>query len=274
MSFPTVDALERELRRLESRQQMSRRRDIPAYPVEFAKSVGIEPDDWQIEVLASDHPRKILLCARRAGKTTVAAVLAIHKALTQPGAEVLILAPTEDQAKIAYSQAARLYRKAGAPSGALSDRRTGLELRNGSTIEARTALERSTRGRGADLLILDEASRIYEQDYLGVLPLLAASGGEQMLLSTPNGKRGFFHDIWHDVADDWHRTRVVASDVPHRYPRGLEFFRRRMPEEYFQQEFYCEWLDTEGSLFSYDDIQAALAAGEDVAAIEIGDDEW
>jgi hypothetical protein len=208
--------------------------------------VGIEPDDWQIEVLASDHPRKILLCARRAGKTTVAAVLAIHKALTQPGAEVLILAPTEDQAKIAYSQAARLYRKAGAPSGALSDRRTGLELRNGSTIEARTALERSTRGRGADLLILDEASRIYEQDYLGVLPLLAASGGDQMLLSTPNGKRGFFHDIWHDEADDWHRTRVVASDVPHRYPRGLEFFRRRMPEEYFQQEFYCEWLDTEG----------------------------
>ena len=119
MSFPTVDALERELRRLESRQQISKRLEIPAYPVEFAKSVGIEPDDWQIEVLASDHPRKILLCARRAGKTTVAAVLAIHKALTQPGAEVLILAPTEDQAKIAYSQAARLYRKAGAPSGAL-----------------------------------------------------------------------------------------------------------------------------------------------------------
>ena len=24
-------------------------------------SVGIEPDPWQIEVLASDHPRKILL---------------------------------------------------------------------------------------------------------------------------------------------------------------------------------------------------------------------
>ena len=47
-----------------------------------------------------------------------------------------------------------------------------------------------------------------------------------------------------------------------------------MPEEYFQQEFYCEWLDTEGSLFSYDDIQAALVAGESVEAIEIGDDEW
>ena len=247
--------------------------DIPASPADFATQLGITPDPWQVEVLQSDHPQKILLCARRAGKTTVAAVLAIHKALTEPGSEVLILAPTEDQAKIAYSQAARLYRKAGAPHGALSDRRTGLELRNGSTIEARTALERSTRGRGADLLILDEASRIHEEDYLGILPLLAASGGEQMLLSTPNGKRGFFYEIWHDEADDGHRTRVVASDVPHRYPKGLEVFRRRMPEEYFLQEFYCEWLDTEGGLFSYEDIEAALELGEDVEALEIGD-EW
>jgi hypothetical protein len=248
--------------------------DVPAYPVEFAMQVGIYPDDWQTQVLASEHPRKILLCARRAGKTTVAAVLAIHKALTKPGAEVLILAPTEDQAKIAYSQAARLYRKAGAPHGALSDRRTGLELRNGSTIEARTALERSTRGRGADLLIFDEASRIFEQDYLGVLPTLAASGGDQILLSTPNGRRGFFHDIWHDTGDDWERTRVVASDVPHRYPMGLEFFRRRMPEEYFQQEFFCEWLDTDGGLFSHEDIDAALDAGTGIEALQIGDDEW
>jgi hypothetical protein len=254
-------------------RQTSRRRDIPAYPVEFAVSLGIIPDEWQVEVLASDHPRKILLCARRAGKTTVAAVLAIHKALTQPGAEVLILAPTEDQAKIAYSQAARLYRKAGAPCDALSDRRTGLELRNGSTIEARTALERSTRGRGADLLIFDEASRIHEQDYLGVLPTLAASGGDQILLSTPNGRRGFFHDIWHDTGDDWERTRVVASDVPHRYPMGLEFFRRRMPLEYFQQEFFCEWLDTDGGLFSHEDIEAALDAGTGIEALQIGE-EW
>jgi hypothetical protein len=47
-----------------------------------------------------------------------------------------------------------------------------------------------------------------------------------------------------------------------------------MPEQFFRQEFYCEWLDTEGALFGYDDIERALAAGEDVEAIEIGDDEW
>jgi hypothetical protein len=54
----------------------------------------------------------------------------------------------------------------------------------------------------------------------------------------------------------------------------LEVFRRTMPEQFFRQEFYCEWLDTEGGLFSYDDIESALAAGEDVEALQIGDDEW
>jgi hypothetical protein len=95
VSFPTVDALERELRRLESRQQISERLEIPAHPVEFAMSVGIEPDPWQVEVLASDHPRKILCCGRQTGKSTVAAILALHKALTQPGSVVLVVAPRE-----------------------------------------------------------------------------------------------------------------------------------------------------------------------------------
>ena len=81
MSFPTVDALERELRRLEATRGTSLRKEVPAYPVAFAMSVGIEPDPWQIEVLASDHPRKILCCGRQTGKSTVAAILAIHKAL-------------------------------------------------------------------------------------------------------------------------------------------------------------------------------------------------
>ena len=52
MSFVTVDALERELRRLEATRQIVERSTISAYPVEFAMSVGIEPDPWQIEVLA------------------------------------------------------------------------------------------------------------------------------------------------------------------------------------------------------------------------------
>jgi hypothetical protein len=273
VTFPTVDALERELRRLESGQQVSFQNDLPAYPVEFAKSVGIEPDDWQIEVLASDHPRKILCCGRQVGKTTVGAVLALHKALTTPGSTILIVAPGERQAKLLFKKAYRLYEMAGHPLPASSERLTGLELANGSIIEALPAVERTTRGYSVDLLICDEAAAVPDMDYHGILPALIATQGEQVLLSTPRGKRGFFWELWHSD-EDWQRMMVRSNEVARIRSEDLEVFRATMPEQFFRQEFYCEWLDTEGSLFSYDDIEAALEAGEDVAAIEIGDDEW
>jgi hypothetical protein len=273
VSFVTVDALERELRKLEAARQIVVRPTIPAYPVEFAMSVGIAPDPWQVEVLASEHPRKILCCGRQTGKSTVGAILAIHRALTHPRSTVLIVAPGERQAKLLFQKAARLYEAAGYPLPAHSQRRTGLELANGSVIEALPAVERTTRGYSVDLLVVDEAAAVPDMDYHGILPALIATQGEQVLLSTPRGKRGFFFELWHSD-DDWMRVMVRSDEVARIRARDLEVFRSTMPQQYFEQEFYCAWLDTEGSLFGYDDIEAALVAGESVATIEIRDDEW
>jgi hypothetical protein len=211
-----------------------------------------------------------------------------------PGSTVLVVAPGERQAKLLFSKARRLYEQAGHPLPARSQRRTGLELANGSIIEALPAVERTTRGYSVDLLVVDEAAAVADMDYHGILPALIATQGEQVLLSTPRGKRGFFHEIWQSAdivsalsagdtmsapedagdtmspADDWLRIMVRSDEVGRIRSADLEVFRATMPEQFFQQEFFCEWLDTEGSLFSYDDIQAALAAGEDVAAMEIG----
>jgi hypothetical protein len=269
----TIDALEREFRRLEREMASAPTlASVPAYPVAFAVTLGIIPDEWQVEVLASDHPRKILCCGRQTGKSTVAAILALHKALTQPSSVVLVVAPGERQAKLLFSKAASLYRQAGYPLPAHSERRTGLELSNGSVIEALPAVERTVRGFSVDLLVVDEAAAMPDMDYHGILPALIATQGEQVLLSTPRGKRGFFHELWHS-ADDWQRVMVRSDEVGRIRPEDLEVFRQTMPEAYFQQEFECAWLDTEGSLFSYDDIQEALALGEEVQALEIGD-EW
>ena len=266
-------ALVKEIRRVRDTYQLSSRDDIPEDPVEFAISVGIDPDPWQMEVLASEHPRKILCCGRQTGKSTVGAVLAVHKAITCAGSTVLVVAPGERQAKLLFSKAASLYKRAGYPLPAHSERRTGLEISNGSIIEALPAVERTAIGYSVDLLLVDEAAAVPDLDYHGILPALIATQGEQVLLSTPRGKRGFFHELWHS-GDDWQRVMVRSDEVGRIREGDLEVFRRTMPEQFFRQEFHCEWLDTEGGLFSYDDIQAALAAGEDVEALQIGDDEW
>ena len=266
-------ALVKEIRRVRNTVSASTTSDVPDDVVEFARSVDLDPDPWQQEVITSTHPRKILCCGRQTGKSTVAAILAIHKALTQPGSTVLVVAPGERQAKLLFSKAASLYKQAGYPLPAHSERRTGLELSNGSVIEALPAVERTTRGYSVDLLVVDEAAAVPDMDYHGILPALIATRGEQVLLSTPRGRRGFFWELWHSD-DDWQRVMVRSDEVGRIREEDLEVFRATMPEQFFQQEFYCEWLDTEGSLFSYDDIQAALAAGDGVSAIQMGDDEW
>ncbi len=266
-------ALVKEIRRVRDTYQSAPSMSPIDGEVEFAAAVGITPDPWQAEVLTSSHPRKILCCGRQTGKSTVAAILAIHKALTQAGATVLVVAPGERQAKLLFSKAAALYKRAGYPLPAHSERRTGLELSNGSVIEALPAVERTTRGYSVDLLVVDEAAGVADMDYHGILPALIATQGEQVLLSTPRGKRGFFHELWHS-SDDWQRVMVRSDESSRIRAEDLEVFRRTMPEQFFRQEFYCEWLDTEGGLFGYDDISRALALGEDVEALRIGDDEW
>ena len=268
-------ALVKDIRRV--RQIVRGRTDLSEIsddPVEFARSVDLDPDPWQQEILLEEHPRKILCCGRQTGKSTVGAILATHKALTTPGSTILVVAPGERQAKLLFSKAAALYRHAGYPLPAHSERRTGLELSNGSIIEALPAVERTTRGYSVDLLIVDEAAGVPDLDYHGLLPTLIATQGEQVLLSTPRGKRGCFFELWHSD-DEWMRVMVRSDEVERIRPEDLEIFRSSMPEEFFRQEFYCEFLDTEGGLFSYDDIERALARGEDVEAIQLeGDDEW
>jgi cytochrome c-type biogenesis protein CcmE len=203
-------ALVKEIRRVPDTYQLSSRDDIPEDPVEFAISVGIDPDPWQMEVLASEHPRKILCCGRQTGKSTVGAVLAVHKAITCAGSTVLVVAPGERQAKLLFSKAASLYKRAGYPLPAHSERRTGLEISNGSIIEALPAVERTTRGYSVDLLLVDEAAAVPDLDYHGILPALIATQGEQA------GRIGSsLHAAW----QAWILPRTVA-------------FRRRLAARY------------------------------------------
>jgi len=267
-----VQTLLREVEKLEAYRDTDVRH-VPEDPVEFALQLGITPDRWQEEVLRSSAPRKILCCGRQTGKSTVAAILGIHKALTKPGSTVLVVAPGERQAKLLFSKAAALYRRAGYPLSAHSERRTGLELSNGSIIEALPAVERTTRGYSVDLLVVDEAAGVLDYDYFGLLPALIATRGEQVLLSTPRGKRGFFHELWHG-GDDWLRVMVRSDEVDRIRAEDLEVFKQTMPEAFFRQEFYCEFLDTEGGLFGYGDIENAVAAGRDVEALNLEEDEW
>jgi hypothetical protein len=49
--------------------------------------------------------------------------------------------------------------------------------------------------------------------YRAVRPMLAVSNGRLICLSTPYGKRGFFHDAWTRGGADWARIEVPADRI-------------------------------------------------------------
>src|SRR5215216_4621319 len=126
--------------------------------VEFARSLGLEPDPWQADLLRSDSKRVLMNVSRQAGKSTAAAVLALHRALYHPKSLVLCLAPALRQSQELFAKIAGFYGTLGEPMRAYAERWLSLELTNGSRIVTLPGSERTVRGfSGVALLLLDEA---------------------------------------------------------------------------------------------------------------------
>src|SRR3954470_23095302 len=76
--------LKTELSRIKQRVAKRKAEPVLVYldPVFFARhTLGFEPDPWQEQVLQSGGKRMLLNCSRQSGKSTTAAVLALHQAL-------------------------------------------------------------------------------------------------------------------------------------------------------------------------------------------------
>jgi hypothetical protein len=77
----------------------------------------------------------------------------------------------------------------------------------------------------------------------------AASMLEARMLSTPYGRRGFFHDAWVHGGADWHRIEVPAARIPRIATDLLEQERRAMGESWFRQEYCCWFEALEGLVY-------------------------
>src|SRR5829696_1961319 len=84
-------------------------------PALLADQAGFTPDSWQAQVLRRAAPRLLLNCSRQSGKSTVSAVLAVHTALYEPGALVLLLSPSQRQSAELFKKCLAIYRALDRP---------------------------------------------------------------------------------------------------------------------------------------------------------------
>jgi hypothetical protein len=124
--------------------------------VEFARTrLGFEADPMQARVLASEAKRGILNCTRQWGKSTVAAIKAVHRGYTVPESLVVVASPSE-------RQSAEFVRKAARLMGETRDSGSGGWAEFGeSRIVGLPGTESTIRGFSAvSLLVIDEAARV------------------------------------------------------------------------------------------------------------------
>lgn len=228
-------------------------------PVLFAKeSLGFEADEKQAQVLRSGSKRLALNCSRQWGKSTIAALRSLHRAVFYPRSVILIVSFIKDQS-------AELYRKIETFQSIMENRAPDLEhskqsmtFMNKSRILILSGREQTVRGYSPDLVILDEAARIPDETYFSIRPSISVSNGALMIISTPRGRRGFFHQEFIS-GREWERYEITGWECPRISDEFLKSEREKIGPSWFAQEYECSFITAEGQLFNLGDIMASFS---------------
>lgn len=234
------------------------------------------PDPWQKMVLRYEGKRLIMNCCRQSGKSTTVARKAYHRAKYIPRSLILLVSPALRQSSELFRKIYEVYQDDWDRLRLLEDSKLFMTMENGSRIVSLPGKEETIRGySGADLIIIDEASRVLDTTYYTVRPMLATSGGSLILMSTPYGKRGFFFQEWlssQKPGTQWTPVTITADQCPRITPEFLEDEKNNLSMRYYLQEYFCQFMETEDQLIPYELIQGAISNDVDPFFDDMVDD--
>lgn len=171
--------------------------------------------DFQIKTLQQfvKHRFNIILKSRQMGISTLVAAYALMKMLFNNNYKVLVIATNQEVAKNLVHKVKVMYSKL--PSWlkmeVLEDNKLAITFKNGSTIKAVSSSPTAGRSEALSLLIIDEAAFIdtFEEIWTSA-QLTLATGGDAIVLSTPNGVGNLFFDLWQQAEDGSHDDKLTA----------------------------------------------------------------
>jgi Terminase large subunit, T4likevirus-type, N-terminal len=218
--------------------------------IEFAKELGIDPDEKQRYLLTSTSREILMCCTRQWGKSSCVSLIALHEALYKAPAMIILISPSLKQSSELFRKVHGYYLKlAGAPK-LKQESLTQMELVNGSRIISLPASEETVRGYSAvTLLIVDESGNVPEELLTACEPMLATTDGRFVALGTPKGKVGWWHSAWTD-GEGYERISAKASECSRIKPAYLARQLKKMGPMIYSQEFECAFIDSNTSAFS------------------------
>jgi hypothetical protein len=238
------------------------------------KAQGLSPDPWQREFLLSTDRQVLLNCCRQSGKSTTTAALAVHTALFRAPALVLVLSPGLRQSGELFRKIKDAYNAIGRPAGSVVENQTTLELACGSRIVCLPGKEETVRSYSrVKLLLIDEASRVPDDLYRAVRPMLAVSNGRLIALSTPFGQRGWFYREWqHGVG--FRKVCITWQQCPRISEAFIDRERASLGDAWVGQEYECQFGALEGLVYPDFEMcvvdEAVVPTGRGVGGIDFG----
>lgn len=213
--------------------------------------IEVEATGPQYEFLRSSARYRAFVAGVGSGKTyagVLASLVACQRA--ERGA---IVAPTYPMLKDVVLPTFREV--AGGGVEALNKADLYADMTNGHRVLFRSA-DKSERLRGMNLgwAWVDEAALIDEETWDILLGRLRLDPGRAWLTTTPKG-RNWIYDRFVEDPDEEHDTvRASTKDNPHlpdEYIRSLE---EQYTERFRQQEVEGKFIESQGALWSWDDI--------------------
>ena len=199
-------------------------------------------DQWQKDALKTEG-HMAFRCGRQTGKSTVVSILAAQTAINKPNQYILIGARDIDQAQLLFWKI-KEYVWSEHPKQ-IEGRATlnFMQLKNGSIIICKAIGDtgEGMRGPTATMVIIDEAAFVPDRAWVAIEPVIAVTKGRVILLSTPQGKKGFFFKAFSD--DDYTHFHIKATECPRYEKEYLDKKRKQLTEVAFATEYLGEFID-------------------------------
>lgn len=226
----------------------------------LAKFNIIEPwlslDAWQEEYIkAPANQDCFLLCGRQVGKSTAMSIKAVELCMHdfKKGDTILICSITEKQGYHVLLKCLN-YAEARYPnkiSRKKEDKPTmhRIVFKNGSQIFSFPSGDQGIGLRGFTIkkLLVDEASRMSDEFFISVLPMLSVAQGSIDMASTPCGKRGFFYEA--SKSDKYKKFYISSEDCPRHNKDFLAKQKETLSKMAYAQEYLAMFIDELRRLF-------------------------
>jgi hypothetical protein len=169
-----------------------------------------------------DNRYNIVLKSRQTGISTLVAGFSLWKMLFNQDFNVLVIATKQEVAKnlVTKVRVMNQYLPSWLKQTTVEDNKLSLRYSNGSQIKATSAAGDAGRSEALSLLVFDEAAFIdkIEEIWISAQSTLS-TGGNAIILSTPNGVGNFFHKTWvgaEDGTNTFNTIRLHWSVHPER----------------------------------------------------------